>query len=1475
MNNLNKVFLCVLVIITLTLRVGALQFSPELADVYAVLNKPLWWTCSVLNTAQTRSVTFIWRFQDADIVKDGTRIAYGNGTLYFPQVLNTHFGKYTCIVSDSQSVIVSSALLQQAYISYSTVLQPNIQSVLLGGTAFLDCKAEGKPAPSLSWTLNGRNINRSSRVLITDLEAGHSMIQINSIVYADAGSYICVVNHVTLTQPISSGSALVRVYGPPVITSNLLDQVVPIGYNATFSCPANSEPKATITWLFTPSNGDGTPQQLSASQPSLYTDDAKGILQLMNVAEDRTGVYSCTWNNQHGSAFSEAKLLVAGNPQPPVFSTRPVDKTLTEGSDLTLSCGGTGNPGVSVVWVGPTGQVITTNLATQNNDSASVYGNSSVQASLGAEQAYAEGNGVLTIRNISRSVRGMYICRLVNSVGTVESVAYVNILYKPYIITPPQSVTVSEGFAFSLPCAAVGNPHPTISWNIPNKPTVNLTSVNSGMNSNSNEVVLDNGDLSIVQASRIHRGLFTCYATNNIGSTAASAIVSVSGVPSFSATPVSQGVIEGDTVVLQCQADAYVDAQVTWYYRYIMDPSIQSTDILQYIKESLSQNNLPTDNMTMLQASESTTFSFINDTSLRFEHVSGGDAGLYLCLATNDHGSAFAAAILRVITIPVFKDTPTDRRVTLGSTVRLDCFPVGIPVPSQRWLFNQRAIEMNPRTVLYINGSLLISNVQESDLGNYTCRAINQAGERSSSAILTVSTLPYFLTAPVNTTTAAGSTAIIPCRGNSPTSFQVVWYLSDVAGNPLRPLDLTVGNQNTASPVSRFQVSSEGDLIFKCVEQSDANWYICVLSNSDGSTPSNPAYLTVDILPSIISTEVAYTLMLGQTGNITCQATGLPLPVVSWLTPVKVEYTEASAGEITVSVEETLQYVNSTLTILSVNMERDAGVWTCKACNEIGCRLQRVTLNLTGNAIIRQLIGQEFDDDYFFSCITAGLPVPNITYSSGGNLITNLTEGHTVVANDLWIRRDKIKSEYTCQIDTVNGSYAKLSSPPGVGILTVNPTSDSLTVLMTHSEPIPYLTPSKFLLRLAADSTNSWKTETFFLSSQLEDYLEVESGAVAGNSTPASCTERSIVKRNANAENTAPKDFTVSINSTGTEWVFSIEAIIRNLTSNTAYLLQASMVNIIGPGPYSPTVSAKTLAAAPSAVSNVTVTVYNRTATVAWKHPDPLNGQPEDTTVTVQLFNSRLDNSAIATVTVSVLQQPLATFQDLKTGDYNLKIFAYNTRTLTTSVVVTEVFQVYDYPPTYKPVIEGIKSLDGHVVQINWTVPLNPSSIFPPVTGYIIDVFTVEDGAVDIHKLQQTVNITGGSVSSKNIDHLQENTIYSLRVASRNSAGIGPYSDSRNVTTPFSEFSEQTFDNDATPWRTVAIVFIVVASSLIILATTLVVVYQIKIAKIRSIKLDSQPESDIPLDNKPEEEMQHDRDSRTVEGYQNDNTILY
>ena len=89
----------------------------------------------------------------------------------------------------------------------------------------------------------------------------------------------------------------------------------------------------------------------------------------------------------------------------------------------------------------------------------------------------------------------------------------------------------------------------------------------------------------------------------------------------------------------------------------------------------------------------------------------------------------------------------TDMLVNETNTVKFSCQAIGEPVSTISWYFNGVMVNVS-HTKLYSNisllnrtlveGLLIITNVQSSDVGTYTCHAKNIIGIDRSSGILTV-----------------------------------------------------------------------------------------------------------------------------------------------------------------------------------------------------------------------------------------------------------------------------------------------------------------------------------------------------------------------------------------------------------------------------------------------------------------------------------------------------------------------------------------------------------------------------------------------------------------------------------------------------------------------------------------------------------------------------------------------------------------
>lgn len=86
-----------------------------------------------------------------------------------------------------------------------------------------------------------------------------------------------------------------------------------------------------------------------------------------------------------------------------------------------------------------------------------------------------------------------------------------------------------------------------------------------------------------------------------------------------------------------------------------------------------------------------------------------------------------------------------------GATVTLDCVANGNPRPQIKWLRNGEDIDINDSKFQIIGtGSLYISSVNESDAGNFQCRASNSIDSTDTEISLMVQVPPKFIKMPTD-----------------------------------------------------------------------------------------------------------------------------------------------------------------------------------------------------------------------------------------------------------------------------------------------------------------------------------------------------------------------------------------------------------------------------------------------------------------------------------------------------------------------------------------------------------------------------------------------------------------------------------------------------------------------------------------------------------------------------------------------------
>jgi len=154
----------------------------------------------------------------------------------------------------------------------------------------------------------------------------------------------------------------------------------------------------------------------------------------------------------------------------------------------------------------------------------------------------------LVIFSVTANEKGTYACEVSTTEGFVAKVwkskLQVNVVVPPNIDHISGNQTVHETDSVTLFCNASGDPTPTITW--------------TRLSDNSNVTF----PLNI---SRQDQGGYRCTADNGVGSSAIKeTFISVQYPPSITHISPNQSVNARDTVSLNCSADGFPAASITW-----------------------------------------------------------------------------------------------------------------------------------------------------------------------------------------------------------------------------------------------------------------------------------------------------------------------------------------------------------------------------------------------------------------------------------------------------------------------------------------------------------------------------------------------------------------------------------------------------------------------------------------------------------------------------------------------------------------------------------------------------------------------------------------------------------------------------------------------------------------------------------------------------------------------------------------------
>ncbi|XP_050812306.1 roundabout homolog 2 isoform X16 [Gopherus flavomarginatus] len=476
------------------------------------------------------------------------------------------------------------------------VEHPSDVIVSKGEPTTLNCKAEGRPTPTIEWYKDGERVEtdkddpRSHRMLLPSGSLFFLRIVHGRRSKPDEGSYVCVARNY-LGEAVSRNASLEVALLRDDFRQNPTDVVVAAGEPAILECqPPRGHPEPTIYWKKDKIRIDDREERISIRG---------GKLMISNTRKSDAGMYTCVGTNMVGERDSDpAELTVF---ERPTFLRRPINQVVLEEEAVEFRCQVQGDPQPTVRW--------------KKDDVDLPRGRYDIKDDY-----------TLRIKKATSTDEGTYTCIAENRVGKVEASAALTVRGECY--TPPQFVIrprdqiVAQGRTVTFPCETKGNPQPAVFWQ--KEGSQNLLFPNQPLQSNSRYSVSPTGDLTITNIQRSDAGYYICQALTVAGSILAKAQLEVTDVltdrppPIILQGPANQTLAVDGTALLKCKATG--------------DP----LPVISWLKEGFTF--LGRDPRTSIQ----------EQGTLQIKSLRISDTGTYTCVATSSSGETSWSAVLEV-----------------------------------------------------------------------------------------------------------------------------------------------------------------------------------------------------------------------------------------------------------------------------------------------------------------------------------------------------------------------------------------------------------------------------------------------------------------------------------------------------------------------------------------------------------------------------------------------------------------------------------------------------------------------------------------------------------------------------------------------------------------------------------------------------------------------------------------------------------
>uniref|UniRef100_A0A8C1RHI4 Myosin light chain kinase, smooth muscle n=1 Tax=Cyprinus carpio TaxID=7962 RepID=A0A8C1RHI4_CYPCA len=550
-------------------------------------------------------------------------------------------------------------------------LPPRNTRICQGGTARLEGKVRGFPEPQVCWFRNGKLLIAGDHYSMEQSARGTFSLAVQEVQDEDGGRYTCeAVNDAgsrqvtveiivegnagkkySLPSSNRAGGSLgvpaienrPSIWGesPPKFVTKPSRLYLKVGQSGKFSAKITGRPQPLVQWY----KGEEKIQQ--SDHYNMFERSGMHFLEIRHMCSEDAGVYTCLVANSAGKASATAELIVQGNteretdtavgvPKASQDLSKPcVVKHSTNGFDVKQKPSSTSSRTATTETRTPP----STTIVTRTDEPKITSSLSSQPISKSTDGKSAAGQKTSNLVNVrSQNIvknESHGIKRASGSFRDPEKVPEASRLESsrdarqqtreskvdmletlPSFDSQPQSREVAQGEKVTFRCQVSGSPVPTVSWMKDGAPLRQRSGVSTRQEGSLHVLCLESAHIT-------DTGQYGCTAANTRGKTAAHWSLTVKRVrveakpPVFSSPLKDCSVLEGQEFVLQCSVEGRPLPELTWLHN----------------DQPVPYSHTVFENST---------------TQLTVKAAVLEDAGVYSCVAVNDHGRAVCTACVLV-----------------------------------------------------------------------------------------------------------------------------------------------------------------------------------------------------------------------------------------------------------------------------------------------------------------------------------------------------------------------------------------------------------------------------------------------------------------------------------------------------------------------------------------------------------------------------------------------------------------------------------------------------------------------------------------------------------------------------------------------------------------------------------------------------------------------------------------------------------